>query len=179
MIFKTFRTGLLLLLFFSISSLVASEKNEGPIETMRSGYWTYYCKNYEKQRHCEIARKINIEQQSETFLIVYKITKNIKSKTKENLNIFTPSDSRIDVKKRLKISFDGKTKFTRSFSKCENEGCLVVFKIDKMLKYSMKNFNKIKITFYGFENDEPISLTLPIDGFTQALDDINKRLQSF
>ena len=43
----------------------------------------------------------------------------------------------------------------------------------------MKNFNEIKIIFYGFENEEPISLTLPMDGFTQALDNINQQLKSF
>jgi invasion protein IalB len=43
----------------------------------------------------------------------------------------------------------------------------------------MKNFNEIKITFYGFEDEEPISLTLQMDGFTQALNDINQRLKSF
>ena len=43
----------------------------------------------------------------------------------------------------------------------------------------MKNFNKMKITFYGFEDEEPISLTLPMDGFTQAFDNINEQLKSF
>ena len=48
-----------------------------------------------------------------------------------------------------------------------------------MLKYSMKNFNEIKIVFYGFEDEKPISLSLSMDGFTEALDDINQQLQSF
>ena len=39
-----------------------------------------------------------------------------------------------------------------------------------------KNFDEIKITFYGFEDEEPISLTLLMDGFTQALDNINQQL---
>ena len=43
----------------------------------------------------------------------------------------------------------------------------------------MKNFNKMKIIFHGFEAEEPISLTLPMDGITQALDDINQQLKSF
>ena len=43
----------------------------------------------------------------------------------------------------------------------------------------MKNFNKIKIIFYGFEDEEPISLTLPMDGFIEALDYINVQLKSF
>ena len=96
------------------------------------------------------------------------------------MDITTPPATRINIKKRLKISFDDKTKFTRSFLDCEETGCLTVFKINRMLKYSMKNFNKIKIIFYRFEDEEePISLTLPMDGFTQALDDINQQLQSF
>ena len=37
----------------------------------------------------------------------------------------------------------------------------------------------MKITFYGFKDEEPISLTLPMDGFTQALDDTNQQLKSF
>ena len=43
----------------------------------------------------------------------------------------------------------------------------------------MKNFNEIKITFYGFEDEEPISLTLPMDGFTEALNNINQQLKTF
>ena len=74
----------------------------------------------------------------------------------------------MNIKKRLKISFDNKTKFTRSFLKCENNGCLVIFKSSRMLRYSMKNFNKMIITFYVSEDEEPISLTLPIDGFAEA-----------
>ena len=74
-----FFCSLLLFLF----DLNASEKKEEKIETRISGYWTHYCKNYEKQRQCEIARKINIEQQNETFLIVFKINKDIKSKIKK------------------------------------------------------------------------------------------------
>ena len=179
MIFRSFLTSLLFILF-SDSFLIASESNKKQIETKRSGYWTYYCKNSEKERQCEIARKINIEEQNETFLIIYKITKGINTKVKESLDITTPPATRVNIKKRLKISFDDKTKFTRSFLNCEETGCLTVFKINRMLKYSMKNFNKIKIIFYSFEDEEePISLTLSMDGFTQALDDINQQLQSF
>ena len=83
------------------------------------------------------------------------------------------------MKKRLNISFDNKTKFTRSFLKCESDSCLVMFRGSKMLKYSLKNFNKIKITFYSSEDEEPISLTLPIDGFTEALNNVNQQLESY
>ena len=178
MIFRCFQAGLLFI-FFSSLFVIASETNEKKIETKRSGYWTYYCKNYEKKKQCEIARKINIKEYNETFLIIYKITKDINSKVKESFNITTPPDNRVNIKKRLKISFDDKTKFTRSFLECEKTGCLAVFKSNKMLKYSLKNFNKIKIIFYGFEDEEPISLTLSMDGFIQALDDINQQLKSF
>ena len=178
MIFRIFQIGLLFL-FISSLFVIASETNEKQIETKRSGYWTYYCKNYEKERQCEIARKINIEEQNETFLIIYKVTKNVNSKVKESFNITTPPATRVNIKKRLKISFDDKTKFTRSFLKCEETGCLAVFKSSRMLKYSMKNFNKITITFYGFEDEEPISLTLPIDGFTEALNNVNQQLESY
>ena len=39
--------------------------------------------------------------------------------------------------------------------------------------------NKIKITFYTSEDEEPVSLTLPIDGFTEALNNVNQRLESY
>ena len=172
--FRSFQASFLFLLFSSLF-LIASEINENKIETKRSGYWTYYCKNYEEEKQCEIARKINIEQQNETFLIVYKITKNVNAKIKESLNIMTPTAPRVNIKKRLKISFDDKTKFTRSFLECEETRCLAVFKSNRTLKYSMKNFNKMKITFFGFEDEEPISLTLSMDGFKQALDDLYQR----
>ena len=178
MLIKSFQAGLLFLLLSSLF-VIASETNEKKIETKRSGYWTYYCKNYEKEKLCEIARKINIKEYNETFLIIYKITKDINPKVKESFNITTPPATRVNIKKRLKISFDDKTKFTRSFLECEETGCLVVFKSNRILKYSMKNFNKIKIIFHGFEDEEPISLTLPMDGFTQAFDDINQKLKSF
>ena len=126
-----------------------------------------------------IPRISPLYKSNETFLIIYKITKNVNSKVKESFNITTPPATRVNIKKRLKISFDDKTKFTRSFLKCEETGCLAVFKSSRMLKYSMKNFNKIKIIFHGFEDEEPISFTLPMDGFTQALDDINQQLKSF
>ena len=178
MIFRSFHISLLFFLFLSLI-LNASETNEKKIETKRSGYWTYYCNNFEEKRQCEIARKINIKEQNETFLIIYKIIKDINSKVKESLDITTPPETRVNIKKRLNISFDEMTKFTRSFSECEETGCLAVFKSNRMLKYSMKNFNEIKITFFGFEDEEPISLTLPMDGFTQALDNINQQLKSF
>ena len=178
MIFRTFQTGLLLFLFSSLF-VIASETNEKQIETKRSGYWTYYCNNNEKERQCDIARKINIEEQNETFLIIYNVTKDINSKVKESLSISTPPAPRVNLKKRLKISFDNKTKFTRSFLKCESNSCLVIFNGGRMLKYSLKNFNKMKITFYVSEEEESISLTLPIDGFTEALDNVNQRLESF
>ena len=177
MIFRSFLAGLLLILF-SDFCLIASETNKKQIETKRSGYWTYYCKNNEKEKQCEIVRKINIEEHNDTFLITYSITKDINSKIKENFNITTPPDTKVNTKKRLKISFDDKTRFTKSFLKCEETSCFAVFKTNKMLKYSMKNFNEIKIIFYGFENEEPISLTLLMEGFTQALDNINQQLKS-
>ena len=178
MIFRIFKAGIFYFLFSGVL-VIASETNQKQIETKRSGFWTYYCKNSEKERKCEIARKINIIEQNETFLIIYKITKDINPKVKESLDITTPPSTRINIKKRLKITFDEKTKFTRSFLKCEETGCLAVFKGNRMLKYSMKNFNELKIIFYGFEDEEPISLTLPMDGFTQALDDIDRQLKSF
>ena len=177
-IFRSFQASLLFLLF-SCLFVIASETNEKKIETKRSGYWTYYCKNYEKERQCEIARKIHIKEQNETFLIIYKITKGINTKVKEILDITTPPANRVNIKRRLKITFDDKTKFTRSFLKCEKTSCLTVFKSNGMLKYSMKNFNEIKVIFYGFEDEEPISLTLSMDGFTQALDNIKQQLKSF
>ena len=117
MIFRIFQAGLLFL-FFSSLFVIASEANEKQIETKSSGYWTYYCKNYEKERQCKIARKINIEEQNETFLIIYKIIKDINPKVKESLDIMTPPATRVNIKKRLKITFDDKTKFTRSFLEC-------------------------------------------------------------
>jgi len=178
MIFRSFQIGLLFLLLSSML-VIPSETNKKQVETKRSGYWTYYCINFEKQRQCKIARKINIEEQNETFLIIYNVTKDISSKVKESLNITTPPAPRVNIKKRLKISFDNKTKFTRSFLKCESDSCLVMFGGGKMLKYSLKNFNKIKITFYSSEDEEPISLTLPIDGFTEALNNVNQQLESY
>ena len=97
MIFRNLQTSLLLLLF-SCMFVIASETNEKQIETKRSGYWTYYCKDYEKERQCEIVRKINIKQQNETFLIVYKITKNLNAKVKESLHIKTPLAPRVNIK---------------------------------------------------------------------------------
>lgn len=178
MLFKSFQAGLLSLLLSNLI-VIASETNEKQVETERSGYWTYYCINFEEQRQCKIARKIIIEEQNETFLIMYNATKNINSKVKESLSITTPPTPRVNIKKRLKISFDDKTKFTRSFLKCKSDSCLAMFKGDKILKYSLKNFNKMKITFYVSEDEEPISLTLPIDGFAEALNNINQRLESF
>ena len=178
MIIKSFQAGLLFLLFLSLF-VIASETNEKQVETERSGYWTYYCVNDAKQKQCKIARKINIEEQNETFLIIYNVTKDISSKVKESLNITTPPAPRVNIKKRLKISFDNKTKFTRSFLKCESDSCLVMFRGSKMLKYSLKNFNKIKITFYSSEDEEPISLSLPNDGFTEALNNVNQQLESY
>ena len=192
MIFRSFQTGLLFFFLISILFIIFTEAvglrqrlhqfiyfSEKQIEMKRSGYWTYYCKNYEKERQCEIARKINIKEQNETFLIIYKITKDINSKVKESLNIMTPSTTRVNIKKRLKISFDDKTKFTRSFLECEETICLAVFKGSRMLKYSMKNFNEIKVIFYGFEDEEPISLTLSMDGFAEALNNVNQQLESY
>ena len=178
MLIKNFQIALLLFLFSSLS-VISSETNKKQIKTERSGYWTYYCVNDEKQKQCKIARKIIIDELNDTFLIIYEVTKDINSKVKESLNISTPPVPRMNIKKRLKLSFDNKTKFTRSFLKCESDGCLVIFKGGRMLKYSLKNFNKMKITFYVSEEEEPISLTLPIDGFTEALDNINQRLESF
>ena len=176
MIFRSFQAVLLFILLSGLF-VIASESSEKQIETKRSGYWTYYCINFEKQRQCKIARKINIEEQNETFLIIYNVTKDISSKVKESLNITTPPAPRVNIKKRLKISFDNKTKF-RSFLKCESDGCLVIFKGNRMLKYSLKNFNKMKITFYvSEEEEEPTSLTLPMDGFAEALNNINQRLE--
>lgn len=178
MILKKSLTALFFLMLSSLF-LMASETDENQVKTERSGHWTYYCINFDNQRQCKIARKINIEEQNETFLIIYDVTKNINSKVKESLSIATPPDTRVNIKKRLKISFDNKTKFTRSFLKCESDSCLVMFKGSRTLKYSLKNFNEITITFYVFEEEEPISLTLPIDGFAQALDNINQKLESF
>jgi invasion protein IalB len=178
MIFRSFKATLLFFLFSGVF-VIASETNEKQIKTERSGYWTYYCINFEKQRQCNIARKINIKEQNETFLITYSVTKNINSKIKENLSITTPPASRINIVKRLKISFDDKTKFTRSFLKCESDSCLVMFEGGKMLKYSLKNFDKMEISFYVFNEEEPISLTLPIDGFGEAIDNIDQQLESF
>ena len=174
MIFRSFQIGLLFLLLSSIL-VIPSEANKKKVETERSGYWTYYCINFDKQRECKIARKIHIEEQDETFLIIYNVTKDINSKVSESLNITTPPAPRVNIKKRLKISFDNKTKFTKSFLKCENDSCLVMFRGGKMLRYSLKNFNKIKITFYTSEDEEPMSLTLPIDGFLEAFDIISKK----
>ena len=173
MIFRRFHIGLLFL-FISSLFVIASETNEKQIETKRSGYWTYYCKNYEKERQCEIARKINIEEQNETFLIVYRITKDASSNLQENLNIIVPS--RANTKKSLQLTFDEKTKFSKSFLKCIEQGCLAVFKGGMTLKYSLKNFSKMKITFYVLDDAEPISITLQTEGFKEAINVVSQRL---
>ena len=178
MYLKHFLTFLLLLFFLNLF-VTDSKTSEKKTETERSGYWTYYCENHEEIRQCDIARKINIEQQNETFLIAYKITKDRNGKVKESFNIVTPPAPRVDINKRLKISFDNKTKFTRSFIECESDGCLVIFKGSRMLKYSMKNSNKMKIIFYISGDKVPTSLTLSIDGFVQALNNISQKLKAY
>ena len=178
MVFKSFLTWFLVL-FLANTLVIASEENKKEVKTERSGYWTYYCINHDDEKHCKIARKINIEEQNEIFLIVYNVNKNKNSKVKENLSITTPPTPRIDMEKRLKITFDDKTKFTKSFSECKDSGCLVTFKGGKMLKYSLMNFKEIKIIFYFSEDEKSTSLTLPIDGFIEAINNINKQLNTF
>ena len=177
MLNKNFLTGLLFLLLAE-QLAIGTETTTEQAQTERSGYWTYYCIDNEEEKKCTIVRKINIEEQNDTFLIVYEVTKNVNSKIKENLNITTPPASRVRTEKRLKISFDDKTKFTRSFLGCENDGCLAIFKSDRFLKYSLINFDKMTIIFYVFDDEQPVSLTLPMDGFVEALNNINKKLES-
>ena len=63
--------------------------------------------------------------------------------------------------------------------KCESDSCLVMFGGGKMLKYSLKNFDKMEISFYVSNEEEPTSLTLPTDGFGEAIDNIDQQLESF
>ena len=49
-----------------------------------------------------------------------------------------------------------------------------------MLNYSLTNFDAIRISFYSLgEEGEQISLTLPMEGFVEALKDVNEQLESF
>ena len=48
-----------------------------------------------------------------------------------------------------------------------------------MLEYSLKSFNKMKITFHVIDDEESFSLTLPLEGFSEALDYVEKHLDSF
>ena len=175
MLIRNFYLKLLLLLILSVP-VISSETDKKEVETKRSGFWTYYCIDSNDKKECKIARKINIEEKNETFLIMYNVTKKNNSKPEENLSITTPPTPKINIKKRLNIGFDNKTKFTRSFSKCEDTGCLAIFKSYKMLKYSLINFNKIKITFYFTGDKDSTSLTLALDGFSEALKNINQQL---
>ena len=160
-----------------MSFVVGSETIEKAIETKQSGYWTHYCEDLKERRHCEIAQKIIIEKQNLSFLIIYKITKDKNSTIKKNFNVITPLG--VNLNKRLKISFDDKTKFTKSFLKCEAFGCITVFDISIALKHSLENYENMKITFYDFKNEEPNSLEMPINGFIEALSVIEQQLKSF
>ena len=164
------------LIFFMFEEIFASNSlaSEKKMEPERSGYWSYYCIKEKNTQQCEVVRKIRIDEQNETFLIIYRITKDANSNFQENLNILVPS--RANIKKRLRLSFDEKTKFSKSFLKCIDEGCIAVFKGGVTLKYSLKNFNKMKIAFHVSNDVEPISLTLPTEGFKEALDVISLRL---
>ena len=173
---KTLTTGFIIILLL-ISFKVGSETIEKPIETKQSGYWTYYCEDLEERKHCEIAQKIIVEKQNLSFLIIYKITKDKNSTIKKNFNVITPLG--VNLNKRLKISFDDKTKFTKSFLKCEAFGCITVFDINIALKHSLENYENMKITFYDFKNEEPNSLEMPINGFIEALSVIEQQLKSF
>jgi len=173
---KNFIVGITFALLL-ISSAVRSETTEKPIETKRSGYWTYYCEDIEDRRHCEIAQKIIIEEQKLIFLIIYKIAKNKNSNIKENFNVITPLGVNLD--KRLKLTFDDKTKFTKPFFKCESFGCIAVFDVGIALKHSLENYENMKITFYDFKNEEPNSLEMPVSGFIEAFNAIEQQLKSF
>ena len=173
---KKIATGIIIILLL-ISFKAGSETIEKPIETKQSGYWTYYCEDLEERKHCEIAQKIIVEKQNLSFLIIYKITKNKNSNIKENFNVITPLGINLD--KRLKISFEDKTKFTKSFLKCETYGCITVFDIGLALKHSLENYENIKITFYDFASEEPNTLEMPIKGFVEAFKAIEQQLKSF
>ena len=69
----------------------SSQASEKKIEAERSGHWSYYCIKEKGMQQCEIARKIKIDEQNETFLIVYRITKDASSNLQENLNIIVIS----------------------------------------------------------------------------------------
>jgi len=181
MIFKLFGkticfTSFIFTLFF-ISFAASSEENAKPIETKQSGYWTYYCEDLQERKHCEIAQKIIIGEKKLTFLIIYKVTKNKNSNIKESFNVITPLGTNLD--KRLKITFDDKTKFTKSFSKCEVFGCIALFDVGIALKHSLEKYENLKIIFYDFRNKEPNTLEMPINGFLEAFNNITQQLESF
>ena len=107
----------------------------------------------------------------------YKIAKNKNSNIKENFNVITPLGVNLD--KRLKLTFDDKTKFTKPFFKCESFGCIAVFDVGIALKHSLENYENMKITFYDFKNEEPNSLEMPVSGFIEAFNAIEQQLKSF
>lgn len=171
-----FRVLLICIILFTLEEtfVFSSQASEKKIEAERSGHWSYYCIKEKGMQQCEIARKIKIDEQNETFLIVYRITKDASSNLQENLNIIVPS--RANTKKSLQLTFDEKTKFSKSFLKCIEQGCLAVFKGGMTLKYSLKNFSKMKITFYVLDDAEPISITLQTEGFKEAINVVSQRL---
>ena len=99
------------------------------------------------------------------------------STIKENLSIITPLG--VNLKKNLKINFDKKTKYSQSFNKCEDYGCLVIFEKRLGMEYSLTNSNTMEISFHINGVQEPVVLKLPIVGFDQALKDITKELDKY
>ena len=101
-----FRVLLICIILFTLEEtfVFSSQASEKKIEAERSGHWSYYCIKEKGMQQCEIARKIKIDKQNETFLIIYRITKDASSNLQENLNITVPS--RANTKKSLQLTFD-------------------------------------------------------------------------
>ena len=154
-----------------------AHSDEAKGEEKKSGYWNYYCDDLGQLKHCEIAQKIEIEEKKLSFLIVFKKSKQKNSTIKENLSIITPLG--VNLKKNLKINFDKKTKYSQSFNKCEDYGCLVIFEKRLGMEYSLTNSNTMEISFHINGVQEPVVLKLPIVGFDQALKDITKELDKY
>lgn len=154
-----------------------TDTHETQAQEKQSGHWSYYCDDLEQRRHCEIAQKIQIEEKNLSFLIVFKKSKEKNSEIKENLYIITPLG--VNLKKSLKINFNKKTKYTQSFNKCEDYGCLVIFDKRLGMEYSLTNYNNMEISFYIDSVKEPVALKLPISGFAEALQKINEELNKY
>ncbi|MFV0432348.1 MAG: invasion associated locus B family protein [Alphaproteobacteria bacterium] len=127
---------------------------------------------------CQAPHTFMTKEKQPILYTVVAYTQDAKGNIASRPSLYFQAPVNVFLKPQIIVKVDGQSPITFYYSNCNQAGCFASEEISKQFEDKLRKGSKVDITF-SINPEQPITLTLPLTGFTKATEYLSEQIKSY